>query len=334
MQARPDLSIVSPVYQADACVAELCGRISRAVEELGISYEIVLVDDGSRDFSWREIHNETRKRPGIVKGFRLSRNFGQHKAISAGLSFARGQYVVVMDCDLQDPPEQIPRLYRLAVEDKRDIILTRSAVRHPHALGAVGSGAFHWLLDRLRGEHFDPGIRSFSILSRNAVSAFLKCREYHRLYLSVLSVLGYRPLIIEIPSNQRFSGKSSYTILKRLALALDGITAHSTRLLYLAIFLGLAYAVAAFFFLGYVLYIGFTATHGVPGWASAITVTLLTASVLCILLGIIGIYIDKIFYEVKGRPIYFVSETSHDSELMEGEVKQLKKVAGEAGGGD
>jgi polyisoprenyl-phosphate glycosyltransferase len=330
MQSRPELSVVSPVYQAEACVAELCRRISLAAGELGISYEIVLVDDGSRDSSWREIENETRKRPGIVKGYRLSKNFGQHKAISAGLSFACGRYVIVMDCDLQDPPEQISHLYGLAVREKRDIILTRSATRHPHAVGSIGSRAFHWLLDLLRGEHFDPGIRSFSILSRNAVSAFLECPEYHRHYLSVLSVLGYRPQIIEIPSNQRFSGKSSYTIFKRFALAIDGITAHSSRLLYLAVFLGLIYGVAAFFFLVYVVYLGLTIPNGVPGWASAITVTLLTASVLCILLGIIGIYIDKIFYEVKRRPIYFVSETSHEAEGAQPEPAHSRKAAADA----
>ncbi len=304
----PQLSVISPVYQAEACVPELCRRICASLEPLDISYEIVLIDDGSSDHSWQAIVDESRRRPGIIRGFRLSRNFGQHAAITAGLSLARGDYAVVMDCDLQDPPEEIPSLYLTATSEHRDIILTRSAIRPAGILASMGSKAFHRLLDALRGEHFDAAIRSFSILSRNAVSAFLQVPEYHRHYLGVVSILGYRPHIIDIPSNPRFAGQSSYTLIKRFFHALDGITAHSTRLLYLAIYLGVAYGILALGFLAYVIYTALTAVHGVPGWASAITVTLLTASVLCTLLGIIAIYIGKIFYEVKRRPIYFVSD--------------------------
>jgi polyisoprenyl-phosphate glycosyltransferase len=319
MSARPrcDLSIVSPVYQAEACVPELCERISQAVQGLGISYEIVLVEDGSRDYSWGAIVDESRKRPDIVRGFRLSRNFGQHAAITAGLTFAQGQHVIVMDCDLQDPPEAIPQLYRMAVNERRDIILTRSRQRHTTIWASAGSKAFHRLMDLLSGEHLDPGIRSLSILSRAAISSFLQVRDYHRHYLSILSILGYQPRTIELRSETRFAGRSSYTFLKRFAHAIDGITAHSTRLLYLAIYLGLTYGLGALVFLVYVVYTALTAAHGVPGWASAITVALLTGSVLCMLLGIIGIYIGKIFYEVKGRPIFFISEaTNADSRKL------------------
>ena len=304
--SQPLLSIVSPVYGAAAIVGPLVERISAAVAPLTAEFEIVLVEDGSPDNSWAQIAAVAGREP-RVRGLRLARNFGQHAAITAGLAHTRGEYVVVMDCDLQDEPAYIPALLAKAREGY-DIVLTRKANRR-HAwhrnLAARGFAAVFTLLSGHR--QADPQVGGYSILSRQVVDAFLQIKDVHRHYLLILGWLGFRTTVVPVEHKPRHSGRSSYTFRRLLRHALEGITSQSTLLLKFAVGIGLTYFCAsvvgaAYLSIGYFLH-GFRA-----GWASTIVLLLASTGLILMAIGILGIYIGNIFEEVRNRPLYLVQD--------------------------
>ena len=304
--SQPLLSIVSPVYGAAAIVGPLVERISAAVAPLTAEFEIVLVEDGSPDNSWAQIAAVAGREP-RVRGLRLARNFGQHAAITAGLAHTRGEYVVVMDCDLQDEPAYIPALLAKAREGY-DIVLTRKANRR-HAwhrnLAARGFAAVFTLLSGHR--QADPQVGGYSILSRQVVDAFLQIKDVHRHYLLILGWLGFRTTVVPVEHKPRHSGRSSYTFRRLLRHALEGITSQSTLLLKFAVGIGFIYfcssvAGATYLCISYFLH-GFRA-----GWASTVVLLLASTGLILMAIGILGIYIGNIFEQVRNRPLYLVQD--------------------------
>ena len=300
------LSIVSPVYGSAGIVAPLVERIVAAVAPLTADFEIVLVEDGSPDDSWAQIAAVASREP-RVRGLRLARNFGQHAAITAGLAHARGAHVVVMDCDLQDDPAYIQALLSKAREGF-DIVLTRKANRR-HAwhrnLGARGFAAVFNLLSGHRPA--DPQVGGYSILSRQVVDAFLQVRDVHRHYLLILGWLGFRTAVVPVEHHPRHSGQSTYTLLRLLRHALEGITSQSTLLLKFAVGIGFIYfcssvAGATYLCISYFLH-GFRA-----GWASTVVLLLASTGLILMAIGILGIYIGNIFEQVRNRPLYLVQD--------------------------
>jgi dolichol-phosphate mannosyltransferase len=300
------LSIVSPVYGSAGIVAPLVERIVAAVAPLTADFEIVLVEDGSPDDSWAQIAAVASREP-RVRGLRLARNFGQHAAITAGLAHARGAYVVVMDCDLQDDPAYIQALLSKAREGY-DIVLTRKANRR-HAwhrnLGARGFAAVFNLLSGHRPS--DPQVGGYSILSRQVVDAFLQVRDVHRHYLLILGWLGFRTAVVPVEHQPRHSGQSTYTLLRLLRHALEGITSQSTLLLKFAVGIGFIYfcssvAGATYLCISYFLH-GFRA-----GWASTVVLLLASTGLILMAVGILGIYIGNVFEQVRNRPIYLIQD--------------------------
>lgn len=303
-----ELSVVSPVYQAGEMVDELVGRVSEAAEKLTDSFEIVLVDDCSHDDSWGRIQ-QAAKRDSRVRGARLSRNFGQHAAITAALSLARGNKVVVMDCDLQHDPAEIPRLWAKAAEGF-DVVLAYHIERKHNWYRNAGANAFRrlntWLSGRPQPE---CSVGTFSLLNRKVVDAFLSYRETHRHYLHILQSAGFRVGQVQVGHHERSVGVSSYTARKLVRHAIHGMLGQSDRLLFAALVLGVVCSVSAVFGVVYVV-LRYAISGLLEGWASIVVLLLGSTGIILFMLGVLGLYVGGIFEQVRRRPIFIINETT------------------------
>ena len=298
-----ELSVVVPVYGCRNCIEALHERLSRVLAAAVPSYEIVFVDDRSPDDAW-PLLEALAERDAAVRAIRLSRNFGQHAAITAGLAQCVGRRAVVMDCDLQDPPEEIPRLLEKAAEGY-DIVLARRLEKKHSAFRRVASRAFFGLLSAFNRSPIDGSFGSFSVISRPVIEAFLKFQDRDRHYLLILRWLGFRVGSIDYVHAARFAGKSAYGLRALLAHALDGMLFQTTVLLRWIVYAGFAVASAGALLAVYFIYMYF-AHSIVPGWTSLIVLFLLIGGFIIASTGITGLYIGKIFEQVKGRPLYVI----------------------------
>ncbi|MDR1731775.1 MAG: glycosyltransferase family 2 protein [Synergistaceae bacterium] len=309
MKEPVTISVVSPVYKAVGCVEELYRRIRQALESIEpkLSYEIVLVEDDGRDGSWEKMV-ELASRDPRLRVARLSRNFGQHPAITAGLSLTEGEWVVVMDCDLQDPPEDIPRLYAKALEGY-DIVAARRGKRKDPFWKRFTSRLFLLFFNWLSGMSNDPEIANFRIVSRLVADAYLNMKEITPSFGAHLEWLGFSVGYIDIHHQPRYSGKSSYSFRKLLRLAANNIVAYSNKPLYISISVGFF---MSFFSTLYALYlvlkkywVGVT----IDGWTSLMVSIWFLGGMVIANLGIIGLYLGKVYSETKGRPQYVIARS-------------------------
>jgi glycosyltransferase involved in cell wall biosynthesis len=308
MEKNIHISIVSPVYKAEKIVSELVSRIISSVEKITSDFEIILVEDGSPDGSWGEIEKVCLldKR---VKGVKLSRNFGQHYAITAGLNNVTGEWVVVMDCDLQDQPEEIEKLYHTAVEQKVEIVFARRVKRKDNLLKKISSIFFHTVYSYLSGVKSDETIANFGIYHKKVIAEFNKMKESARSFTSLLNYVGYSSTTVEVEHALRYEGKSSYSFYKLLKLSFDVILSNSNKPLRLTIKLGFLMSFFSFFLALYNLFAHFIGIIKVPGYTTTIFSVWFVGGILTFVLGIVGLYIGKIFDQVKERQLYIVSET-------------------------
>lgn len=300
------ISIVSPVYQAAELVPRLASEISIAVSRITDSFEIILVDDRSRDASWESIRHECLKSE-KVKGIRLSRNFGQHAAITAGLSIAKGDWIVVMDCDLQDKPDQISLLFGKAQEGF-DIVHARRRNRRDSWIKKVCSQVFYAVLGYLTETPQDAAIANFGIYSKKVIKAVLSMDDNICCFPAMVQWVGFRSTSIDVEHAARAQGRSTYSPNKMLSLAMNVIISYSDKPLRLVAQGGLLMSAASLtigllYFVGYLL-----GTIKVAGYTSIIISIWLTAGINIFVLGLVGIYVGKAFEEAKGRPIYIIDE--------------------------
>jgi len=306
VQEPVEISIVSPVYRCGNCVAELHRQLVAALEPLVSSFEIVLVNDGCPDNSWDAIlavaAQDTR-----VKAINLSRNFGQHYAIAAGLHHCSGNWVVVMDCDLQDRPAEIPRLYRKALEGY-DVVYALRSERHDSWIKRTLSRSFSMVYNFLSEMKIDPRACNFSIASRQVIDGYCRMKELNRSYHLLLRWLGFRATYLVVEHAERFAGNSAYNLRRGFLLAVESITSQSNKPLVMAIRAGFLMSGSAL--LVGALYIAryFTRGVGVEGWTSVIVSIYFIGGLLLANLGIIGLYLGKVFNEVKERPLYVIKE--------------------------
>lgn len=302
-----ELSIVSPVYRGELMLDELVRRIHAAVSPLTADYDIVLVNDCSPDRSWEKIVQicSSDKR---VKGINLSRNFGQPYAITAGLSYAKGNYVAVIDCDLQNKPEDLPALYRKAKEGY-DIVSARRVVREDTFLKRMSSAVFHRVYDFLSGFDTDKAVAEFGIYSQKVVQVYCSIPEYSRSFVELVHTLGFRKSTVDVRHEQRLEGKSSYDLRRLLTLSYNSIISNSNRPLHLAVSLGLVMSVLSFLMAIYNVFAKFYGLNEVAGYTSTIFSIWFVGGILLFMMGVLGLYIGKIFDQVKGRPVFIVSET-------------------------
>ena len=302
-----DLSIVSPVYHGEKMLEELVQRIHTAVKPLTDNYEIILVNDCSPDMSWEKI-SEICGRDKVVKGINLSRNFGQPYAITAGLNYAKGDYVAVIDCDLQNKPEDLPAMYKKAKEGY-DIVSARRVVRADTFMKRMSSAVFHKTYDFLSGFETDKAVAEFGIYSQKVVKVYCNIPEYSRSFVELIHTLGFKKTTVDVLHDHRLEGKSSYNLYRLLKLSYNSIISNSNRPLHFAVSLGFTMSAISFLMAIYNIFAKFYGLNEVVGYTSTIFSIWFVGGLLLFMMGILGLYIGKIFDQVKGRPVFIVSET-------------------------
>ncbi len=301
------LSIVSPVYHGEKMLDELVGRIHGAIGQLAADYEILLVNDCSPDGSWEKI-TAICAVDKQVKGINLSRNFGQPYAITAGLSYAQGDYIAVIDCDLQNKPEDLPALFRKAFEGY-DIVSAKRVVRDDTFLKRLSSAVFHRVYDFLSGFETDKAVAEFGVYSQKIVKVYCSIPEYSRSFVELIHTLGFRKTTVDVLHDHRLEGESSYDLRRLLKLGYNSIISNSNRPLHLAVSLGLVMSVLSFLMAIYNIFAKFYGLNEVVGYTSTIFSIWFVGGLLLFMMGVLGLYIGKIFDQVKGRPVFIVSET-------------------------
>jgi dolichol-phosphate mannosyltransferase len=306
MDQKPIISIVSPVYRADKIVENLVTEIQAVMRQLNLTYEIILVDDRSPDDSWNVMKSLSARNENI-KSIRLSRNFGQHYAITAGLDYAKGDWIIVMDCDLQDKPEEIKKLYNHAILGF-DIVLAARENRQDGFFKRTLSKVFYKILSYLSGAKFDYRVANFGIYSKRVINAVNQYREPIRYFPGLIQIVGFKSSTVLISHGLR-DGKSSYSFGRLFKLALDVVLAYSDKPLRIIIKLGIYVSLLSFSYVGFSLWQWYNGLILVPGYTSLIASVWFLSGVLIFTLGVIGLYLGKIFEAVKFRPIYIVGKS-------------------------
>ncbi len=298
-----EISVVIPVYNCAGSLRALHERLTASLTVLTPDYEIVLVDDRSCDGAW-EILTELAHGDRHLKVVRLSRNFGQHAAITAGLTRARGAWTVVMDCDLQEPPEEIARLWAKAQEGYDIVRAVREGRRHS-AFRRVSASLYRRMLSEREGE---IEFSTLSMISRKVVDAFLELRDRDREYQLVLDWLGFSQATISFAHAEREGDSpSAYGIRELVEVALDGMFFRTTVLLRWIVFLGFMVAAAGGLLATYAVYSRYVEDTP-PGYTSIVVLLVLLSGFIIISLGVVGLYVGRIFDQVKGRPLFVVDE--------------------------
>ncbi len=299
------ISVVVPVYKAEGCIRELYSRLRASLETITRDFEIILVEDCGKDRSW-DIITELSSVDPRVKGIQFSRNFGQHYGITAGLDLCTGDWVVVMDCDLQDRPEEIPRLYAKALEGF-DMVVARRGKRKDKLLKRLTSWAFYRLFSYLSDMDYDWQVGNFRIMSRKIVDNFRSMREKLRFFGGLILWMGFPSASIDVRHEERFEGKSTYTYGRLFKLAAEAIIAYSDKPLRLTVRIGFLMSLVSFIYGTYILVSRLLYGTPVMGWSSLMVSLYFLGGIIIAILGIIGIYLGKTFDETKKRPLYIIS---------------------------
>jgi dolichol-phosphate mannosyltransferase len=308
----PALSVVAPCYNEQDSLSAFVDRIEASCLATGCSYEILLVNDGSSDETWERIRALAQARTGIV-GVNLSRNHGHQLAVTAGLSLARGERVLLIDADLQDPPELLGRMMA-CLDQGYEVVYARRAKRADESLfKLVTAGLFYRVLRRLSDVDIPRDTGDFRLMSRRIVDRLNSMPERDRFIRGMVAWLGGRQTEIVYDRDARFAGRTNYTVVKMLRLAVDGITSFSTVPLRAASLLAAIGAVFGILIAIYAL-IGFWTGRIVPGWTSLALMTVFFGVGQFACLAIIGAYLGRMYTQLKGRPLFLIDEIVVSSE--------------------
>ena len=301
-----DISVVIPVYGCRAAIPELHRRLCESLEKISKAFEIILVDDYCPQNSWEEIQKVCEKDKRVI-GIHMARNFGQIRAITAGLDKSRGDWVVVMDCDLQDRPETIPELYQKAQEGY-DVVFARREGRKDSAITKFLSKCFYKVYDYFTDGTFDSSICNFSISKRKVIDYYCRMREQNRAYTMFIRWLGFKQTAIDMPADERVEGKSSYNLKRKLKMAFEIITSQSNKPLLFSVKLGFVSAFLALIYIIYVVFREIILGDVLVGWTSIVASIYLMGGIILCAIGVVGIYVGNIFNEAKNRPLYVIDE--------------------------
>lgn len=304
------ISVVLPCYNEEQVLEELRRRVSGILQVLRIPYEIVFVDDGSSDSTWSMLCRFQRQDPHI-KIVRLSRNYGHQVALTCGVDNARGQVVVIMDADLQDPPELLSEMIG-QWQEGYDVVYGKRRRRIGESLSKrFFAFAFYRIISTLARIDIPRDTGDFRLMDRRAADAFRAMRENRRFIRGMISWLGFQQTCVEYDRPQRFAGETKYPFRKSLLLAIDAITSFSYIPLRAATFLGIAISGLAFFYILLVLVLNALGKN-LPGYTSIMATMLILGGVQLIVLGIIGEYVGRVFEQTKMRPLYFIDKIEGD----------------------
>lgn len=317
-----DLSVVSPCYNEADGVVELHRRVRSACQNVGLSYEVVLVDDGSRDQTWARILELAADDPNLV-GVKLSRNHGHQLALTAGLTVCRGDRVLILDADLQDPPELLPAMLA-KMNEGADVVYGKRLRRDGETFMKRATAAmFYRGIQKLTDTPIPEDTGDFRLMSRRALDVLLSMPERHRFVRGMVSWIGFRQEALLYDRDRRFAGETKYPLRKMIRFAVDAVTGFSTRPLTFAIQIGLATAV---FSVGLVFYsfASWLNNKAVPGWSSIVAAMGLLGSAQLIMMGIIGEYLGRLYEQVKGRPLFIIETVARAS--LSGETGAVAPV--------
>lgn len=300
------ISIVSPVYRAEKILPILVSEINLVMERIGEDYEIILVDDRSPDNSWEVMKVLSSQNPKI-KSIRLSRNFGQHSAIFAGLTKTKGDWVVVMDCDMQDQPKEIAKLYKKALEGY-DIVLGQRENRKDKFLKKLSSKLFYKVFNYLSGANFDNNVANFGIYHQKTIKSILNIQDYVKFFSLFINWIGFKSVSIPIEHGEREEGKSTYSVGRLFKQAFNVIISFSDKPLRLFINFGLSISILSFVLGIYYLYLSITHKITQPGFSSLILSIWFLSGIIISCIGIVGVYLGKTFDQAKGRPTFIIDE--------------------------
>jgi len=298
-------SVVVPLYNEEMVVSETYKRLKKVMDEINEPYEIVFVNDGSRDKT-SDIVNEICSKDKNIKFIEFSRNFGHQIAITAGMDYAEGDAIIVIDADLQDPPEVIPEMIKKWKEGYEVVYGKRIKRKGDTFFKKFTAAVFYRLLNKMTDVNIPVDTGDFRLIDRKVCEALKSVNERNRYIRGIISWLGFKQIGVEFVRDERFAGETKYPLKKMIKFAFDAITSFSYKPLKLASYVGMLLSCASFIYLIFIfiqkLFIGVA----VPGWASIVAISLFFNGIILLMLGIIGEYIGRIYDEAKGRPLYVV----------------------------
>ena len=303
------LSVVVPCYNEIEVVAELHRRASDVCRQTGLSYELILVNDGSKDGTWPRMLELSAGDPDLVL-INLSRNFGHQLALSAGLALCRGRRVLILDADLQDPPELLPEMLRL-MDEGAEVVYGRRRKREGDSAPKRWTAAlFYRLIEALTDVPIPRDTGDFRLMSRRALDALLAMPERHRFIRGMVSWIGFRQVPLVYDRQARFAGTTKYPLRKMVRFAVDAITAFSIKPLALASWVGIGTGLFALGLLAYsfLSWLGWVGGKVEPGWTSLMAAIAILGSVQLLVLGILGEYLGRMYEQAKGRPLYIIED--------------------------
>jgi glycosyltransferase involved in cell wall biosynthesis len=300
------ISFVSPVYRAEKILDKLIAEINNVMLVINESYEIVLVDDRSPDGSW-EIMKQKSKEFKNIKSLRLSRNFGQHPAIMAGLAEAKGEWIVVLDCDLQDHPKEVLKLYNKAKEGF-DVVLAKRQNRQDNFFKKLSSLLFSKMYSFFTDTKYDNEVANFGIYNRKVIDSILEISDAIKFFPLFVKFVGFNSVSIHVDHQRREEGNSSYSYSKLLSLAFNSIISFSNKPLKIFVKFGVIVSLLSFGYGIYLIYLSLTNQIEVMGYSSIMVSIWFLSGVMITIIGVTGIYIGKIFDQTKNRPTYIIDE--------------------------
>ncbi len=304
------LSIVVPVYNEVDALPMLLAGLRRAMGSAGHTYEVVLVDDGSTDGT-TSLLERAAAADHKIKVLYFSRNFGHQAAITAGLDFASGDAVVVMDADLQDPPELLPEMMSLLDQGYDVVSAQRISRAGDGVLKRATARMFYWVIRKMVDNRIQPEVGDFRMFSRRAVIAIRQLREQHRFMRGMVAWLGLREVILPYRRSARVAGATKYSLLKMMRFAWTAISSFSALPLRLSVFFGLFVTVCGFAYAAYSVFAALVLKATVPGWTSLVCLNIIFSGATLIAIGLVGEYVARIYEEAKGRPLYVISGSAN-----------------------
>ncbi len=299
-------SVVIPVFNEEEVLPVTYGRLTEVMERLSVPYELIFVDDGSEDRS-PKILDDFAERDSRVRVIHFSRNFGHQAAITAGMDYARGEAIVVIDADLQDPPEVIPKMIA-KWQEGYEVVYGKRVVREGEPFfKRLTASLFYRFLRKMTDIDIPLDTGDFRLVDRKVAEVMRLLREKNRFVRGLVSWVGFRQTPLEYVRHKRFAGTTKYPLRKMLKLAWDGITSFSNKPLKVSAYLGFVLSLASFVYLLYIVIAKFLGKSTVPGWASIMVINLFFNGVILILLGVMGEYVGRVYDEAKNRPLYIVS---------------------------
>ena len=305
-----ELSVIVPIYNEEKIISELYNRIKKSVRQITADYELIFVNDGSKDMSVKRL-KELAKLDKNVKYIDFSRNFGHQIAVTAGLDHCSGDAVIIIDGDLQDPPELFPELYKKYKEGYKVVYAKRKSREGETFFKKITAKWFYRTLAKITSINIPLDTGDYRLIDRQVVDYLMEMPEPNKFYRGQIAWIGLKQTYVEFDRNERFAGETGYSLSKMIRFAIDGITAFSDRPLKLASFLGFTVSAVAFLIILYALISYFVLQQTITGWTSLIISVMFIGGVQLLTIGIIGEYMSRMMSNVRKRPLYIINETNH-----------------------